>query len=78
VITVSIGDTTQIERKNHKLPFYRHTDMDVTALLPGLTIEAEGVANSNGQLEASVRGAVRAQQEAVAQRDAEVSTRRAS
>jgi len=53
VITVSIGDATQIERKNHKLPFYRHTDMDVTALLPGLTIEAEGVANSNGQLEAN-------------------------
>ncbi len=53
VITVSIGDTTQIERKKHKLPFYRHTDMDVTALLPGLTIEADGVANSNGQLEAS-------------------------
>jgi len=53
VITVSIIDTTQIERKNHKLPFYRHTDMDVTALLPGLTIEAEGIGNSNGQLEAS-------------------------
>jgi hypothetical protein len=53
VITVSIVDTTQIERKNHKLPFYRHTDMDVTALLPGLTIEAEGVANSYGQLEAT-------------------------
>jgi outer membrane protein OmpA-like peptidoglycan-associated protein len=53
VIAVSIVDTTQIERKNHKLPFYRHTDMDVTALLPGLTIEAEGVANPNGQLEAS-------------------------
>jgi outer membrane protein OmpA-like peptidoglycan-associated protein len=53
VIVVSIGDTTHIERKNHKLPFYRHTDMDVTALLPGLTIEAKGVANSNGQLEAS-------------------------
>jgi outer membrane protein OmpA-like peptidoglycan-associated protein len=53
VITVSIGDATQIERKNHKFPFYRHTDMDVTALLPGLTIEAEGIGNSNGQLEAS-------------------------
>jgi outer membrane protein OmpA-like peptidoglycan-associated protein len=53
VITVSIGDATQIERKNHKFPFYRPTEMDVTALLPGLTIEAEGVANSNGQLEAS-------------------------
>ena len=53
VIVVSIGDTTHIERKNHKFPFYRHTDMDVTALLPGLTIEAEGIGNSNGQLEAS-------------------------
>ena len=53
IITVSIGDATQIERKNHKLSFYRHTDMDVTALLPGLTIEAEGVANSKGQLEAT-------------------------
>ena len=53
VITVSIGDATQIERKNHKLPFYRHNDMDVTALLPGLTIEAEGIANSTGQLEAT-------------------------
>jgi len=49
---VSIGDATQIERKTHKLPFYRHTDLDVTALLPGLTIETEGVGNSHGQLEA--------------------------
>ena len=53
VVTLNILDATQIERENHKFPFYRHTDMDVTALLPGLTIEAEGVANSNGQLEAS-------------------------
>ena len=53
VITVSIGDATRIERKKHKFPFYRHTDLDVTALLPGLTVEAEGVGNSNGQLEAS-------------------------
>ena len=53
VIVVSIGDATHIERRNHKLPFYRHADMDVTALLPGLTVEAQGVGNSNGQLEAS-------------------------
>jgi len=53
VIVVSIGDATHIERKQHKFPFYRHTEMDVTALLPGLTIEAQGVGNSNGQLEAS-------------------------
>jgi len=51
VVTLNILDATQIERKNHKFPFYRHTDMDVTALLPGLTIEAEGIGNSNGQLE---------------------------
>ena len=53
VIVVSIGDTTHIERKKHKFPLYRHTDLDVTALLPGLTIEAKGIGNSNGQLEAS-------------------------
>jgi outer membrane protein OmpA-like peptidoglycan-associated protein len=53
VIVVSIGDTTHIERNRYKFPFYRHTDFDVTALLPGLTIEAEGVGNSTGQLEAS-------------------------
>ena len=53
VIAVNIGDATHVERKEHKFPFYRHTDLDVTALLPGLTIEAEGVGNSNGQLEAS-------------------------
>src|SRR5438045_6274534 len=45
VVTLNILDGTQIERKNHKFPFYRHTDMDVTALLPGLTIEAEGIGN---------------------------------
>lgn len=53
VFTVSIGDATQIERKDHRFPFYRHTEMDVTALLPGLTIEADGIGNSTGQLEAS-------------------------
>jgi outer membrane protein OmpA-like peptidoglycan-associated protein len=53
VEVVSIGDATHIERKSHKFPFYRHTDLDVTALLPGLTIEAEGVGDSNGQLDAS-------------------------
>ena len=52
VIAVSIGDATKIEREKHKFPFYRHTDMNVTALLPGLTIRVEGLGNSNGQLEA--------------------------
>ena len=53
VVAVSIGDATKIEREKHKFPFYRHTDMDVTALVPGLTIQVEGLGNSNGQLEAS-------------------------
>jgi outer membrane protein OmpA-like peptidoglycan-associated protein len=53
VIAVSIGDATKIEREKYKFPFYRHTGMDATALLPGLTIRVEGLGNSNGQLEAS-------------------------
>jgi hypothetical protein len=53
VVALNILDATQIERKNHEFPLYRHTDMDVAALRPGLTIEAEGIGNSSGQLEAS-------------------------
>lgn len=47
---VDITDNTKIERKHGKAEFFRHTDMDVTAMVPGLTIEAEGVGNSKGQL----------------------------
>jgi outer membrane protein OmpA-like peptidoglycan-associated protein len=47
---VDITDNTKIERKHGKVEFFRHTDMDVTAMVPGLTIEAEGVGNSKGQL----------------------------
>ena len=52
VLVIRIDDTTKVERARFKFPFYRHVDMDVTALLPGLNIEAEGVGNSAGQLEA--------------------------
>jgi len=52
VVVITIEDTTKVERTKFKFPFYRHIDMDVTALLPGLSIEAEGVGNSVGQLEA--------------------------
>jgi len=52
VIVITIEDTTKVERTKFKFPFYRHIDMDVTALLPGLNIEVEGVGNSVGQLEA--------------------------
>ena len=48
---VNITDNTKVEReKSFRL---RRADMDVTAMLPGLTISAEGVGNSTGQLDAS-------------------------
>ena len=47
---VNINDNTKIEReKSFRL---RKEDMDVTAMVPGLTISAEGVGNSTGQLDA--------------------------
>jgi outer membrane protein OmpA-like peptidoglycan-associated protein len=52
VVVVRIDDSTKVERTKYKFPFYRHIDMDVTALLPGLRIEAEGVGDSAGQLDA--------------------------
>jgi outer membrane protein OmpA-like peptidoglycan-associated protein len=49
--TVNITDNTKIEReKSFRL---RRADMDVTAMVPGLTITAEGVGNSKGQLDAN-------------------------
>ena len=48
---VNLTDTTKIEReKSFRL---RRADMDVTAMVPGLTITAEGVGNSKGQLDAN-------------------------
>jgi outer membrane protein OmpA-like peptidoglycan-associated protein len=52
IIVIRIDNATKVERTRFKFPFYRHVDMDVTALLPGLNIEAEGVGNLVGQLEA--------------------------
>ena len=52
IVVVNITDDTKIERKKSKASFFRHVDMDVTAMVPGLTIEAEGVGNSQGQLDA--------------------------
>jgi outer membrane protein OmpA-like peptidoglycan-associated protein len=51
-VVVSLDDNTKVERIKFKFPFHLHTDMDVTALLHGLNIEAEGVVNSVGQLAA--------------------------
>ena len=53
VVVVSLVDGTKIERKKGKAEFFRHSDMDVTAMVPGLTIDAEGVGNAQGQLEAN-------------------------
>lgn len=52
LVVVNITDNTKIERKRGRLPFYRHTEMDVTAMLPGLTIEAEGRGDAKGRLNA--------------------------
>ncbi|MFY9793900.1 MAG: OmpA family protein [Candidatus Sulfotelmatobacter sp.] len=51
-VVVNITDNTKIERKRGHLQFLRHTDMDVTALVPGLTIEDEGRGDAKGRLEA--------------------------
>jgi len=50
---VKITDDTKILRDKHKVAFHRHEAMDVTAMVPGLTISAEGVGNADNQLEAS-------------------------
>jgi outer membrane protein OmpA-like peptidoglycan-associated protein len=45
---IALDGSTKVERKkDFRL---RRKDMDITALVPGLTIEAEGVGNSKGQL----------------------------
>lgn len=50
---VKITDDTKIVRNKSKVSFHRHEDMDVTAMVPGLTISVEGVGNGANQLEAS-------------------------
>jgi outer membrane protein OmpA-like peptidoglycan-associated protein len=52
-IIVALTDSTKIERKKSGIQFFRHIDMDVTAMVPGLTINAEGVGNTKGQLQAN-------------------------
>ena len=52
-VLVKITDDTKIVRDKSKVAFKRHEDMDVTAMVPGLTIKAEGVGNAANQLEAS-------------------------
>jgi outer membrane protein OmpA-like peptidoglycan-associated protein len=47
---IMITDDTKMERK--KDFHLRRADMDVTAMVPGLTIDVDGVGNTKGQLEA--------------------------
>ncbi len=49
-VAVRVTDSTKIDRDMHR--FFTHTDMNVKALVPGLTVKAEGVRNAEGQLEA--------------------------
>ncbi len=50
---VKISGTTKIGRRKDLQAFFRHTDKSVTALVPGLTVKAEGVGNAEGKLEAN-------------------------
>jgi outer membrane protein OmpA-like peptidoglycan-associated protein len=52
-VIVKITDDTKVLRDKSKIRFRRHEAMDVTALVPGLTIDAEGVGNAANQLEAT-------------------------
>jgi outer membrane protein OmpA-like peptidoglycan-associated protein len=48
---INLTDNTKVEReRDFRL---RRADMDVTAMAPGLTINAEGVGNAKGQLDAT-------------------------
>lgn len=50
---VKITDTTRIGHRKDLQAFFRHTNEGVTALVPGLTVKAEGVGNTEGELEAN-------------------------
>jgi len=52
-VLVNLFEDTKIERRKGQWEFFRHPRMDVTAMVPGLSIEAEGVGNSKGELDAS-------------------------
>jgi len=52
LVLVNLYEDTKIERRKGQFVFPRHPRMDVTAMVPGLTIEAEGVGNTKGELDA--------------------------
>ena len=48
---IDLTDSTKVERK--RAFRLRRADMDITAMVPGLTIDVEGVGNAKGQLDAN-------------------------
>jgi outer membrane protein OmpA-like peptidoglycan-associated protein len=52
VFVVELNASTTIERRRRKFLFFRHTQMDRTALIPGLPVMVEGPGNAKGQIEA--------------------------
>jgi outer membrane protein OmpA-like peptidoglycan-associated protein len=52
VVVVNLNASTKVERTRGKILFFRHTSMDKTALVPGLTVKVEGPGNAEGQIEA--------------------------
>jgi outer membrane protein OmpA-like peptidoglycan-associated protein len=51
LVVVNLSENTKVERTGGTFGF-RHQEMDITAMVPGLTIEAQGVGNAQGQLDA--------------------------
>jgi outer membrane protein OmpA-like peptidoglycan-associated protein len=51
LVLVNLFEDTKIERIKGHWGFSRHPRMDVTAMVPGLSVEAEGVGNSKGELD---------------------------
>jgi outer membrane protein OmpA-like peptidoglycan-associated protein len=49
-VIVVVNDNTKIDRNKHKYEYFGANDIDVTVLVPGLSIVAEGIGNAKGQL----------------------------
>lgn len=49
-VIVLLTDSTKIERNKHKYEYFGAQDVDVTVLVPGLNIVAEGIGNAKNQL----------------------------
>ena len=52
VFVVDLNASTTIERKRGRILFFRHTQVDKAALIPGLPVTVEGPGNAEGQIEA--------------------------